>query len=83
MKAEDIIFAVNAILAYELWLSLLIRSLTYRTKLIQKRKLELRRDLKVKVKLSLCFLIEDHTLKTHCGSGDIAPCIFDLGTIWR
>jgi len=38
---------------------------------------------KVKVKLSLCFLTEHHSMKAYWGSGDIAPRILDLGTIWR
>jgi hypothetical protein len=38
--------------------------------------------IKVKVKLSPC-LTKHHAMKTYWGSGDIAPCILDLGTRWR
>jgi hypothetical protein len=41
------------------------------------------RKLKVKVKLSLCFLTEHHTIKAYWGSGGIAPRILDFGTRWR
>jgi len=34
------------------------------------------------VKLSLR-LIKHHAIKAHCGSGDIAPRILNLGTKWR
>jgi hypothetical protein len=37
---------------------------------------------KVKVKLSLC-LTKHHAMKTHWGSGGVAPRILDLGTRWR
>jgi hypothetical protein len=39
------------------------------------------RNVKVKVKLSLC-LTKHHAMKTHWGSGGIAPRILDLGTRW-
>jgi hypothetical protein len=38
--------------------------------------------IKVKVKLSL-WLIKHHAMKTYWGSGGIAPCILNLGIIWR
>jgi len=37
-------------------------------------------SLKVKVKLSLCFLTEHNALKAYWGSGGTAPRILDLGT---
>jgi hypothetical protein len=40
------------------------------------------KDVKVKVKLSLC-LTKHHVMKAYWGSGGIAPRILDLGTRWR
>jgi hypothetical protein len=39
--------------------------------------------LKVKIKLSLCFLTEQHAMEAYWGSGSRTPRILDLGTRWR
>jgi hypothetical protein len=44
----------------------------------------LAKRLKVKIRLSLCYLLTGHhAMKAYWGSGGIAPRIFDLGTRWR
>jgi hypothetical protein len=39
--------------------------------------------IKVKVKLSLCFITEHHAVKSYCGSRGKASIILDLGARWR
>jgi hypothetical protein len=38
---------------------------------------------KVKGKVVPVLLAKHHAMKVYCGSGDIAPCILDLGTRWK
>jgi hypothetical protein len=40
-------------------------------------------EVKCKGKFASAFLTEHYAMKAYWGSGDIVPCILDLGTRWR